>query len=98
MEIDLDGARQVLAARPDALVILVVPPSEAHQIERLQRRGDTEAHVQARVARGRDEIAAGREVAHHVVVNDDVEVSAAELFSILKGLRDARTATKDEAT
>ncbi|HEV3213996.1 MAG TPA: hypothetical protein VGZ03_11440 [Acidimicrobiales bacterium] len=98
LEIDLEGARQVLKVRPDARVILVVPPSEAHQIERLRRRGDTEAHVQARVARGRDEIAAGREVAHFVVVNDDVATSAAELLSILEGLREARAATKDEAT
>ena len=97
LEIDLEGARQVLARRPGALVILVVPPSEAHQIERLRKRGDTEAHVQARVARGRDEIAAGREVAHHVVVNDDVESSSAELLSILEGLRDARAALTDEA-
>jgi guanylate kinase len=97
LEIDLEGARQVLAKRPDALVILVVPPSEAHQVERLRRRGDTETHVQARVARGREEIAAGRLVAHHVVVNDDLESSAAELLSILEGLRDARAAPTDEA-
>jgi len=98
LEIDLEGAKQVLEARPSAVVILVVPPSEAHQIERLRRRGDTEAHVLARVARGREEIAAGREVAHHVVVNDDLESSATELLSILEGLRDARAAAKDEAT
>jgi len=97
LEIDLDGARQVLATRPDACVILVVPPSEAHQIERLRRRGDTESHVQARALRGRDEIAAGRKVAHHVVVNDDVESSSAELLSILGALREARAAATDEA-
>ncbi len=97
LEIDLEGARQVLAARPDALVILVVPPTEAHQIERLRRRGDTEAHVQARVVRGRAEIAAGREVAHHVVVNDDLETSAAALLSILERLRDDRAASTNEA-
>jgi guanylate kinase len=97
LEIDLEGARQVLAARPDALVILVVPPTEAHQIERLRRRGDTEAHVQARVVRGRAEIAAGREVAHHVVVNDDLETSAAALLSILERLRDDRAASNNEA-
>jgi len=98
LEIDLEGARQVLARRPDARVVLIVPPSEAHQVERLRRRGDTEAHVQARVARGREEIAAGRTVAHQVVVNDDVEASAAELLSILAGLREARVANaNDEA-
>jgi guanylate kinase len=97
LEIDLEGARQVLAARPDAVVVLIVPPTESHQIERLRRRGDTEAHVQARVERGRAEIEAGRAVAHHIVVNDDLESSAKELLSILGGLRDARAATKDEA-
>jgi guanylate kinase len=97
LEIDLEGARQVLLARPDALVILVVPPSEAHQVERLRRRGDTESHVQARVERGRAEIAAGRKVAHHVVVNDDLESSAAALLSILEGLRDDRAASTSEA-
>jgi guanylate kinase len=97
LEIDLEGARQVLLARPDALVILVVPPSEAHQVERLRRRGDTESHVQARVERGRAEIAAGRKVAHHVVVNDDLESSAAALLSILEGLRDDRAASTCEA-
>ena len=97
LEIDLEGARQVQKAVPEAVVILIVPPSEAHQVERLRRRGDTEAHVQARVVRGRDEIRAGREVAHHVVVNDDVESSGRELLSILEGLRDARAAPKDEA-
>jgi guanylate kinase len=90
LEIDLEGARQVLKRVDGALVILIVPPTEAHQIERLRRRGDDEAHVAARVLRGREEIAAGREVAHRVVVNDDLESSAAELLSILEGLRDAR--------
>jgi guanylate kinase len=98
LEIDLDGARQVLAARPDAVIVLIVPPTEAHQIERLRHRGDAESHVQARVERGRAEIEAGRAVAHHVVVNDDLESSTAALLSILGGLRDARAAAKDEAT
>ena len=98
LEIDLEGARQVLERRARRRRVLVVPPTEAHQVERLRRRGDTEAHVQARVERGRDEIEAGRaQVAHHVVVNDDLESSAAELLSILEGLRDARAAPKDEA-
>lgn len=97
LEIDLEGARQVLERLPGARVVLIVPPSEAHQAERLRRRGDTEAHVAARVERGRAEIAAGRDLAHDVVVNDDLEAATAELLSILAGLRDARAAAKDEA-
>jgi guanylate kinase len=91
LEIDLVGARQVVGRIPGARVILVVPPTEQHQIERLRTRGDTEEHVVARVERGREEIAAGRELAHYVVVNDDLETSVAELLSILGGLRDSRS-------
>lgn len=96
LEIDLVGARQVLEAVPDACLVLVVPPTEAHQIERLRGRGDEEEHVLARVARGREEVREGREIAQHVVVNDDLATSTAELLSILAGLREARARAKDE--
>jgi guanylate kinase len=95
LEIDLEGARQVLARVPTACLVLVVPPSEAHQIERLRGRGDSEAHVAARVARGREEVRAGREIAQHIIVNDDLATSTAELLSILAGLREHDRA-KDE--
>jgi guanylate kinase len=96
LEIDLEGARQVLKVVPSAAVVLIVPPTEAHQVERLRHRGDTEEHVGARVARGRQEIADGRALAHHVVVNDELGRSTAELLSILEGLRTERAAAKDE--
>jgi guanylate kinase len=92
LEIDLQGASSVLVKEPSAVVVLIVPPSEEHQIERLRRRGDPDAHVLARVERGRREILEGRGVAHHVVVNDDVERSSKELLSILERLRDDRRA------
>jgi guanylate kinase len=92
LEIDLQGAQAVLEREPSAVVVLIVPPSEEHQIERLRRRGDPDAHVLARVERGRREIAEGRGVARHVVVNDDVERSGKELLSILERLRDDRRA------
>jgi guanylate kinase len=92
LEIDLQGAQSVLDKAPSAVIVLIVPPSEEHQIERLRRRGDPDAHVLARVERGRREIADGRGVARHVVVNDDVERSGKELLSILERLRDDRRA------
>ncbi len=87
LEIDVQGARNVLAAVPEACVVLIEPPSEQAQIERLRRRGDSDAHVQARVERGRRELAEGRRLARHVVVNDDLERAAKELVSILERLR-----------
>ncbi len=83
LEIELDGARQVRAAYPDAVVVLVVAPSTEEQESRLRARGDDEASVARRVAVGREEEAAGRGLADHVVVNDDVERAARELAGIV---------------
>ena len=60
LEIDLQGARQVRRLRPDARLILLVPPSDEVQAERLRARGDDEEHVAKRLRAGADEVQAGR--------------------------------------
>jgi len=89
LEIDVQGAEQVLARRPDATVILLLPPSPEVQAERLAARGDDEEHVRRRVALGRSEIERGRKIAAHTVVNDDLERAVAELAAIVEGTRAA---------
>ena len=92
LEIEVEGARQILERHPDACVVLLLPPSEAEQEERLRRRGDAEHHVQRRLAEGRSEVAMGRELAHHEVVNDDLEQAVAEITGIVEALRRGRSA------
>jgi guanylate kinase len=92
LEIDVQGAEQVLAQRPDATVILLLPPSVEAQAARLAARGDSDEHVQRRVAKGREEVARGREVAHHVVINDDLGQALGDLTAIV-----ARTRTAAQA-
>lgn len=87
LEIEIAGARQVLERHPDATVILLLPPSEEIQAERLRGRGDPESHVQARLEEGRLEVAHGREIAHHAVVNEDLEQAVGEILGILASLR-----------
>ena len=53
LEIDVQGAEQVLAQRPDATVILLLPPSPEVQAERLAARGDDAEHIARRVEQGR---------------------------------------------
>ena len=60
LEIDVQGAEQVLAQRPDATVILLLPPSPEVQAERLAARGDDEEHIRRRVELGRAEVERGR--------------------------------------
>jgi len=83
LEIDLQGATQVRKLRPDAILILLLPPSPEVQADRLRGRGDDEAHVARRLAEGAEEERAGRQIADHVVVNDTVAQATADVASIL---------------
>jgi guanylate kinase len=89
LEIDLQGARQVLARHPDAVVVLLVPPSTEVEEERLRARGDPEDRVRERVALGRREERIGREMTPHVVVNDDLDRAVEEVADIVEAARAA---------
>ncbi len=87
LEIDLQGAEQVLAKRPDAVVVLLLPPSEDAQRARLFARGDASDHVRRRLEKGREEVAHGRELTDLVVVNADLEQAVQELAGIVARFR-----------
>ncbi len=83
LEIDLQGARQVRAAMPEALLVFLAPPSFDELARRLSGRGteDTE-HVHRRLDVARTELAAEEEF-DRVVVNDDVRRAADELVALM---------------
>lgn len=85
--IEVQGARQVLERVPDAVMVLVVPPSRAVQEARLRARGDSEEHVRRRLAVAEEEERVGRSLAHHVVVNDDLDRAVRGVAGILDGYR-----------
>ena len=94
LEIDLQGARQVRSLRPDATLVLLLPPSPDVQADRLRRRGDDEAHVARRVAEGAAEASEGRLIADYVVVNDTIAQATADVASILDVRRSAASAAR----
>ena len=84
LEIELQGARQVRAAAPDALMVFLSPPSFAELEERLRGRGtEDEAAINRRLERARAEMAAASEF-DVVVINDDVVRAARELVDFLE--------------
>ncbi|HVM03097.1 MAG TPA: guanylate kinase [Acidimicrobiales bacterium] len=87
LEIDVQGAAQVRQRHPDAVIVLVVPPSRGELAARMRTRGDAEDAIASRLAIAGDEEARGRRLADHVVVNDDVDRAAAELAGILRHSR-----------
>lgn len=90
LEIDVQGARQVVDRCADAVVVLVVPPDRATQAARLRRRGDEEAHVADRLAVADEEERRARLLARHVVVNDDARRATDELAGIVASYRAER--------
>ena len=87
LEIDVQGAADVRRQRPDAVVVLVLPPSREAQEERLRHRGDSPESIARRVARADDEERAGRLLADHVVVNDDLGRAVDEVVGIVEAAR-----------
>jgi guanylate kinase len=87
LEIDLQGAEQVRALRPDAALILLEPPSPEVQAERLRSRGDDETHITERLREGAAELARGKAIADAVVVNHELDQAVAEVAGILERYR-----------
>lgn len=94
LEIDIQGAQRVAALDPGAVVILLLPPSDEVQKERLVARGDSPEHVGRRLEAGREEVRLGRALASDVVVNDQVERAVDEVAGIVARARSTRTSSK----
>jgi len=87
LEIEVDGAQQVKRIAPDAMLIFVLPPSRDEQERRLRGRGDLDHKVLARLKKAEEEEPIGRELADHVVVNDDLHETIDEMLSIIDAAR-----------
>ena len=83
LEIDLQGARQVREAMPDAFLVFLAPPTWEALVDRLVGRGtEDEEERTRRLATARVEMAAQGEF-DATVVNDDVRRAAEELVSLM---------------
>jgi guanylate kinase len=91
LEIDLQGAKQVKGHHPDALVVLLLPPSVEEQAERLRCRGDDAEAAARRIAKAAEEEKIGRALTPFVVVNDDVDEAVTEVAGILDRHREPRS-------
>ena len=90
LEIDVNGARQVLEQYPEAVTVYILPPSFQELEYRLRSRGrDSEEKIRYRLAKGRDEIPE----AHwydYILVNEIIEESADDLLCIVKAELNSR--------
>lgn len=84
LEIDIQGARQVKAAMPEARLVFIAPPSWDELVNRLHGRGtETPAEQERRLETAREELAAQSEF-DHVVINDEVARCAHEVLDLMQ--------------
>jgi guanylate kinase len=83
LKIDLQGARQVRKAMPEALLVFLAPPSVDELHRRLVGRGTEDPEtIRMRLEHADEELAAESEF-DVTVVNDSVERAADELLGLL---------------
>jgi guanylate kinase len=88
LEIEVQGARQVRAAMPDAVAVFIAPPSREALRARLIGRGtDSAEQVQERLRTAERELEAQPEFAY-VVVNDRLEQATEDLIRIVREAMD----------
>ena len=84
LEIEVQGALQVMERCPDATTIFIVPPSMEELERRIRgRRTEEEEIVQQRLAKARKEIATKDEY-KYVVENDDIIEAKEKIAKIIK--------------
>jgi guanylate kinase len=84
LEVEIQGARQVRAAMPEACLVFLAPPTWDELVRRLTGRGTEEADVIARrLAAAREELAAESEF-DVTLVNTSVQDVAEQLLALAR--------------
>jgi guanylate kinase len=87
LEIELQGARAMRPALPQACFIFIAPPSLQELARRLRERGtESDAAIASRMHIAERELAAAPEFDHRVV-NDKVKRAAAEVAALIRNRR-----------
>jgi guanylate kinase len=87
LEIELQGARAVRRALPEAELIFIAPPSFTELVTRLRGRAtESEDAIATRLRIAREEVAAAKEF-DHVVINDEADTAAREVTQLILARR-----------
>jgi guanylate kinase len=87
LDIDTQGAAQLRARYPDAVLVFVVAPSMGELEQRLrERRSDSDREIARRLERAREEIKLWRHY-DYLIVNRDVKEAMDQLQSIIQAER-----------
>lgn len=84
LEIEVQGALQIMQKCPDAVSVFMVPPSIAELERRLRKRGtETDDVIAKRIARAKEEIPFSKHY-QYVIVNDALEDAVADFKAVVR--------------
>ncbi|WP_391591619.1 Guanylate kinase [[Mycoplasma] cavipharyngis] len=84
LEIEVIGAKQVMQLMPDCVSIFILPPSLEELYKRLvERKTESLAMIEKRIAKARDEIEL-KTMYQYNVINDDLANAEKEIIAIIK--------------
>lgn len=96
LEIDWQGARQVMANDPHCTSVFILPPSLEELERRLRgRKTDSSEVIRRRLGEAVDDISHWTEF-DHAVINDELDRAATELLAILTGESTATRTNRPE--
>jgi len=87
LEIDVQGAMQVKAAMPEAVMIFILPPRPEELQRRIEARarGEDELTRKKRLDKAEAEIAIAMQHYDHFVVNDVLDKAVQDVIKIIQG-------------
>ena len=87
LDIEVQGAAQVMEKRPDAVSVFLCPPSLEELERRLRSRGtDSEEKICERLATARREYAQAHKYGY-IIINDEIETAVRELDAVITAER-----------
>ena len=82
LDIQVQGARQVMEAAPEAVLVFLIPPTLAELERRLRARGtESDEVIRGRLERAKEECRS--DFYRYIVINDDADTAAKELDAII---------------
>jgi guanylate kinase len=96
LDIDVQGARQLKVAIPQAISIFVLPPSKDVLEQRLRSRSQDSEEVIERRLRGAAEEVQNYTQYDFVLINRDIEEASARLASIVEAERQRKARMEEE--
>ena len=96
LDIDVQGARQLKSKLPEAVTVFILPPSKRVLEERLRARGEDRVDVIERRLRDAAKEIENYRAYDYVLINRELEESAARLTSIVRAERLRKAKMEEE--